>query len=139
MPETDTIPVSASVASPGLGIRYIGQHCYAYSGRIKAETTSSSYLLFTTGSGYIVGELQFNGFLQYDTISLRQGAFQIQLNGEFIAELEVSDSAEDMPASVTQKVIIPPFTKVEVTARAQAQDSNNFATITLTGRVYGDK
>ena len=132
----EAVPSNASVASTGKGIRYIGKHVYAYSGRIAANTASASYLEFTTGSGYIVGEMQFNGFLQYDTISLRQGGFQIQFNSEFVAELEVSDSAEDMPASVTQKVIIPPFTKVEVTARAQASDANNFATITFTGRVY---
>ena len=132
----EAVPSNASVASTGLGIRYIGQHCYAYSGRITASSTTGTYLEFTTGSGYIVGEMQFNGYLQYDNISLRQGAFQIQLNGEYVAELEVADNAEDMPFSVTQKVIIPPLTKVEITARADDNDADNFATITLVGRVY---
>ena len=57
MPETDTIPVSASIASTGKGIRYIGDHAYAYSGAVALDNTTdeNTYLEFTSGSGYIVG------------------------------------------------------------------------------------
>ena len=60
MPETDTIPVSASVASTGTGIRYIGDYAYAYSGVISVVDGNETELLgFTTGSGVIVAEYVF--------------------------------------------------------------------------------
>ena len=55
MPETDTIPVSASIASTGTGIRYIGDYAYAYSGIVQASGSDTTALDFTTGSGVIVG------------------------------------------------------------------------------------
>ena len=59
MPDTDTIPVSASIASTGLGIRYIGDHCYAYSGEVNVANVELSLLDFTTGSGLIVGKCKW--------------------------------------------------------------------------------
>ena len=53
MPETDTIPVSASVASTGKGIRYVGTHAYAYSGSVGVDNNETTLLEFTTGTGYI--------------------------------------------------------------------------------------
>jgi len=128
---------NASVAATGLGIRYIGKHCYAYSGRLEATTAGQTGLDFTTGSGFIVGEIQCNAYLQYDNVSLRQGAFKISFNDLPISELTASDANEDMPASVTQKVLIPPLTKVTVETTASSDDSDNYATLTLIGRVYG--
>ena len=69
MPETDTIPVSASVASTGKGIRYIGDYAYAYSGTdaITAAAGETTKLEFTTGSGLIVAQFDaFNGDLSSD-------------------------------------------------------------------------
>ena len=60
MPETDTIPVSASIASTGKGIRYIGDYAYAYSGALVLETSLIDFLNFTTGTGFIVGKVQIN-------------------------------------------------------------------------------
>ena len=57
MPETDTIPVSASVASTGKGIRYIGDYAYAYSGKIVINNETVDFLDFTSGAGYIVAKL----------------------------------------------------------------------------------
>ena len=59
MPDTDTIPVSASVASTGPGIRYIGDHAYA-NNNASATDTETTILEFTTGTGYIIGEFNFN-------------------------------------------------------------------------------
>ena len=59
MTDTDTIPVSASVASTGKGIRYIGDYAYAYSGVLDL-TSPKTALDFTSGAGYIVGKFEFN-------------------------------------------------------------------------------
>ena len=58
MPETDTIPVSASIASTGKGIRYIGSHAYAYSGSVGVDNNETTLLEFTTGAGYITAIFQ---------------------------------------------------------------------------------
>ena len=57
MPETDTIPVSASVASTGLGIRYIGEHCYAYSGTIEPGGKPQR-LILPQGVAILLGDLK---------------------------------------------------------------------------------
>ena len=67
MPDTDTIPVSASVASTGPGIRYIGDHAYA-NNNASATDTETTILEFTTGTGYIIGEFNFNKILGMATI-----------------------------------------------------------------------
>ena len=54
------IQPEASVATTGLGIRYIGDYCYAYSGVIDLVGASTeTQLEFTTGSGLISGEYTF--------------------------------------------------------------------------------
>ena len=63
MTDTDTIPVSASIASTGTGIRYIGNHVYALSG-VEQDAASgganTTLLDFVSGSGYIRGVLDFS-------------------------------------------------------------------------------
>ena len=56
MPETDVIPTSASVASTGLGIRYIGDYAYCLSGTFDANTNQQTVLDFTSGAGFIRAE-----------------------------------------------------------------------------------
>ena len=58
MPETDTIPVSASVASTGLGIRYIGDWAFALSGIIGVTNSETTLLEFNSGAGLISGIFQ---------------------------------------------------------------------------------
>ena len=58
MPETDTIPVSASVASTGKGIRYIGNHAYAYSGIVAVDTNLTTLLDFSVDNNYIISKFQ---------------------------------------------------------------------------------
>ena len=80
MPETDTIPVSAGIASTGKGIRYIGDHCYAYSGTFQAATSAATMLSFTTGSGFIVGEFTFNAQTRIAAaVSGGTSAFEVQV------------------------------------------------------------
>ena len=134
MPETDTIPVSASTASTGLGIRYIGEYCYAYSGQVNVTNVELSLLEFTTGSGLIVGEMQvgsnnaenedyemkvyFNDLIIFSNTFHQQGATYV-------------DIAPAIP------IIIPPFTLVKATMDNIADTDVRRWTIGLTGRVYG--
>ena len=111
MTDTDTIPVSASIASTGKGIRYIGDYAYAYSGVITsagAGSADTTYLLFTTGSGLIVGQIRISNADSGN--GERFG--QILLNDIVVIDLK-SDTAPDWSSSVYPlDIIIPPFTKL---------------------------
>ena len=96
MPETDTIPVSASIASTGLGIRYIGEHAYAYSGVNLLTNSETSYLDFTTGSGYIVGKIKISA--DWSGLSSSELYIQVYVNAEQII-------FERIPATITFLVI----------------------------------
>ena len=138
MTEADVIQPSPSIASTGPGIRYIGGHCYVFSGDIPAQNSLSTRLEFVSGSGYIVGELQFNGYVDDANITAGQiGGATISLNDIVIATLKNDTISEDMPSLVTMKMVIPPQTKVEVQCIAGDTDVNAQGSLIFTGRVYG--
>jgi len=129
---------STSVAATGLGIRYIGEHVYALSGQTPAHTDPQIVLSFTTGSGYIVGEFQLNGAVNpTNPVAGLSSLVNIIFNDERIAIIKSETSSQEMPSSVTQKVIIPPFTKVEAITDSDDIQANRYTTVTLVGRVYG--
>ena len=141
MPHTDTTPVSASIASTGLGIRYIGEHCYAYSGKYAANVTRQTMLNFSSGSGYIVGELQLNACQDDDDADKGSPTIaEIFFNGIAVSLIKAeaaSGSVTDMPSSQTQKLLVPPLTTVLVEMEADDNQADEHATITFIGRVYG--
>ena len=79
------------------------KHCYAFSGNIEAKTASQTALSFVTYSEYLVGEFTFNGFIQVDNVSIRQGAITIKLNDVIVANQITGDANEDMSGSIIQK------------------------------------
>lgn len=138
MPHTDTIPVSAGIASTGEGIRYIGEHCYAYSGLYTASTTDNRIVLdFTTGSGYIIGRIQVNAAVDDDSGLYAMSFSIIKFNDVGIAILATSNSAIDGPSVVYQPVVIPPLTRVTATLDNEGTAADQYGSVTLTGRVYG--
>jgi len=138
MPEPDAIPVSASIASTGKGIRYIGQHCYGYSGEIIVANATVTCLEFTSGSGYIM-----TNFTQsIDSTAIDQGqliGFSIELNGVVVnsfVEFVRSMAGQEFLGLQTYEFLIPPFTEVETKAYTDDSSNNPFYH-TITGRVYG--
>ena len=136
MPETDVIPTSASVASTGLGIRYIGDHCYAYAGTQAVSNESKLVLSFVTGSGYIVA----NVAMSTDITLVGTGedfGFQIQLNDIEIVDHEYNPSNYGREPDQV-KLILPPFTDFK--GYLSTTDVNDILMgMTFTGRVYGEK
>ena len=62
MAKAEGLPPTASVASVGPGINYIANWAYAYSGSVTtggAASADTTYLNFTTGSGFIIAQFQF--------------------------------------------------------------------------------
>mgnify|MGYP005837855617 CR=1 FL=1 len=139
MPHSDTIPVSASIASTGKGIRYIGEHCYAFSGNHQISSSSAvDHLSFTTGTGYILAELNCNGSTSDgDTGSGQSSLFHINFNDLIVAVLKTETSQEDMPADTSTKIIIPPLTTVKIDVLSSSGSAGFETSVVLTGRVYG--
>ena len=134
MPQTDVIPTSASTASTGKGVRYIGEHAYAFSGQVSSGTggNDAALLDFTSGAGYIVGKFQFSYATDsLDTVDCR---YRIKFNGEIVFQYwDTEDIRQGNDPHQYIPLLIPPFTHVETLASANGQ----FQCSTLTGRVYG--
>ena len=63
----------------------------------------------------------------------------IKFNGETVAILGAGNGAIDAPMSDENKLIIPPFTNVQIDLDAAAIDAGMFSSVNIVGRVYGDK
>ena len=134
MPETDTTPVSASIASTGKGIRYIGQHAYAMSGLINADENLTTLLDFTTGTGYIEAWVQ----IYASTTQADDYEINILMNDVKIISSEYEKSySGQFVNGIPRRVIIPPLTQVKITAQNTQGSTHADWSAVVTGRVYG--
>jgi len=131
MPEGIPYASSNVVAAAGLDLNYIGEHCYAYSGKHK-PVDDASFLNFTTGSGYIVGRFEMNA--DFKGGGGNDYAVTIKFNG--ITIIFEQDIANNWLAGDNQyEVIIPPYTNVEGTLNDGGGSGGNM-NLNFTGKVY---
>ena len=136
MLEAEGIPPTASVASVGKSLRYLGEHCYAYSGLYAASQTAQTVLDFTTGAGYIVATFQLNGNVDDDSGGF-VGAFSvISFNEITIAVIKTASSAEDSPTTVAIPLVVPPFTRLQASIDSSTDSADAWGSLIFTGRVY---
>jgi len=136
MAEAEGIPPTASTIVPGLSLNYLGDWCYAYSGLLEAKASAYVFLEFTTGSGFIVGVFQWDGFVdQSDPTSGNESTARIIINGINTMILKTATREEDQQSPVRERVILPPFTKIQVRCDASS-DSTLVGSMNFTGRVY---
>ena len=130
MTEADVIQPSASTASTGKGVRYIGNHLYGLSGSLDANGTNT-YLEFTSGSGYARVAIQcYNN----DSTS-EQIKWIITFNDITIIQFfQEGRGSAFRGQGADNDLLIPPFTKVKITGYNNAQ---TFGTVVMVGRVYG--
>jgi len=131
MPETDVIPTSASIASTGKGIRYIGNHCYAYSGVIALPSSAETYLDFTTGSGYIIAKIKISA--DWSGLGGNELYIAFYINGEQIM-FERDTGNNYVPGNLEWPIFLPPRTHLEIKLNASAAQE---ADVIFIGRVYG--
>jgi len=126
---------NASVAATGLGLRYIGsgadQYAYAYSGTINMDNNAKSMLLATSGSGIIKAQFQYQNFSR----TTLGWSFTIKLNDILVCDSFWTTGFREWADSV--KLIVPPFTKLEVLGQNIDSTSAKNWGVTMTGRVYG--
>ena len=137
MPEGVGYSGSNVVAGTGLGINYVGDHVYAYSGTFPATTSSQTTLEFTTGSKCILGRMVTNGGIQFTTAGGLKSAFQISLNGEIVAVTQIDNQTDHSPGPPTIPLVLPPYTHVKVEVDSDDNNANVFSTTMFTGKVYG--
>ena len=140
MPHTDTIPVSASIASTSkTSLRYIGDWCYAYSPEVGQLNSSQNLFTWRTGSGLIVGRLRITGPVDYTGPSNGRSAnTRVKFNDEVIANLH--NDTQNASAKLNDpslKLLIPPFTLVVVDFHGINTAGDFKTTAVFTGRVYG--
>jgi len=129
-----TIPPTASVASVGPGIRYLGRHCYALSGNVTITNDKTDMLNFTSGGGYIVGKMQITlGEATTDDFQ-----YEIKFNDESVFVYAIAGTPllhEQLDNFIP--LIIPPFTLVSVNGDNLSSSTGRANYASLTGRVYG--
>jgi len=137
---TEAVTANASVASSGLGLRYVGDRVYGFSGTHGNTTAGETLFDFTSGAGVIVGEFVLNGAVRF--LYAQNGsntAWQLSFNGEVIA-LYVTNSSSSAGRGESQgfqRVIIPPFTRVVLEADSDEDNAAELLTANFHGRVYG--
>jgi len=137
MPEGIPYASSNVVASAGLDLNYIGKHAYAYSGTFEGKTAAQTVIDTSSGNGYIVGEFQLNAIVNAtDPAAGNPTLAQILFNGTIIAIIKAEAGTEQTPSSETQKVIIPPYTKIQVIVDSDDNQSSRLGSIVFVGRIY---
>jgi len=137
MPEG--IPYSSAnvVAGAGLDLNYIGKHAYAYSGTFEGSTSAQTVIDTHSGNGYLVGEFQLNAVVNSTDPAVGNPTLaQILFNETIIAIIKAEAGTEDTPSSERQKVIIPPYTKVQVIVDSDDNQSSRLGSIVFVGRIH---
>ena len=133
----ESLPPDASTASTGVGLRYISNWVYAFSGVGIAGTGGDfNALSFITGSGLIKARV-YCSIDNDDLVAGNQIGWKINLNDIQILMARVQATANDiLDARLTPYVdiIIPPLTKVDVIAFSNASAVD--VSFLLSGRVY---
>jgi len=105
------------------------------------STSSQICLDFTSGSGYILADFQFNAAICVVNNSCVGGGgtsgYAVLFNDLTVARVKAEGASEDMPTTATQRLVIPPFTHVVVTVLSDSGDTSFQSTVNMTGRVYG--
>jgi len=135
MPEGVGYSGSNVVASVGLGLNFVGDQVYAYSGAHNGTASYVPYLLFTTGKEPILAKVNFNGAPSPDDPSTGgESICRISLDGQVISYMKTSTNSPDATGSVQQNtLVIPPFTKVEIDVRTLANAAFQ-GTVIFTGK-----
>jgi len=135
-----SITASTYSASTGLGINYIGKHVYAFSGSYEASNTEQTVFDFTSGSGYIHGQIELFAAANFNSPGAgTQTTCQIEFNGLVINVLKnaTEGGAHGSLGDAKCKVVIPPFTNVVVKVDSNQDDATELCHVIITGRLYG--
>jgi len=128
-----------SFTGPTEALEIAGDFAYAYN-QVGTELLQSitNTLDFTTGNFLFVGHLTCCGAIRQDESSPTGGIdqFYLSLNGSVLMSLRTEGNNENSPLTYTIPIIIPAYTKVEVSAVSATNNNLWEVSNTLTGRIY---
>ncbi len=133
-------PTNYQFAGTGLGIRYVGDRCYALSAPLEANTTIATLLEFETKSGYIVASVNYSGYMGPDGNSASNGTrgiCSIYFNDIRVYQIMTDNDSGNMAQTYGPRLLIPPSTIVTVKSTAASITGDYVAQCMITGRVYG--
>jgi hypothetical protein len=125
------------------------KHAYWYSGEFTASSTLILIGEFQTQSYYLIGEIRLAGMTDMGSpasgsiVALRVvfgDTTTSTINGEphlVVANLKTDGASEDMPFSDTAKIIIPPFTNVQLYVDGDTTSSSYDGTVSCIFDVKG--
>ena len=133
MTEAEGIPPTASVASVGPGLRYIGDWAYIFTGPVTTDNVETTLLDTISGAGIIVGQFQvdYANAVVYSEDLL----FQVYINEQIIYRTTLSAATSNTPTEEVE-IILPPFTNFKITCTNTTNSSNRQGAVIFTGRVY---
>ena len=128
-----TVQPSASVAATGLGIRYIGDWAYGFSGIVACTNANTLMMEFTSGSGFIDMQL---------VVMNSSGAgddflYSLYLNDVISIQWYALGVQDPLAGKNPIPVLIPPFTKFTLRGDNQGATTERNHTVNFSGRVYG--
>jgi len=129
-----------NTASTGLNLNVIGSHAYAASGTFGSTTATQTMLKFTSGNFYFVGELTVSGGVEFTTGGVATGVingWQLLFNGSALANYLTDTQNKDIPGSLVIPILIPPYTEVQLDMLANGNNTEDLASASLNGRIYG--
>jgi len=142
MAEAEGIPPTASVASVGPGLRYIGtdpMYAYAFSGSYEAQNAEQTVFTFQSGGGFIYGQIELFAAANFNSPGAgTQTTCQIEFNGLVINVLKnaTEGGAHGSLGDAKCKVVLPPYTNVVVKVDSNQDDATELCHVIFTGRVY---
>ena len=137
MVEAEGIPPTASVASVGEGIRYIGDWIYCYSGPYAASTAATKVIDFTSGAGLVVAEYQFSGYVDDDNAGERSAGLSVLYFNELKVFVLSAGQQNIGDFMVRAQILIPPFTHIKVDIESDSNSGDHWGSVAIVGRVYG--
>jgi len=131
-------PVGGSFTGPAEALEIIGNHCYAYSGAIGATTGEVTYLSFTSGNFYTVGEITFNGHLEFANGNGTFDEWKLQMNGIIIGvyKTETTLTTADLVGSIVVPLLIPSYTEIIVSCVTNDTNADKVGSCSIVGRIY---
>ena len=120
------------------GLTHIGNHVYAYSGMIAANTNAQTCLNFNTGNEYSLVKVTLTGITE-NLSNLGNGSnsvYTIKINSEDVLFVKIGTDQEDSPTLEVIPLLLEPFSKVEISVVSGATSADLKGSVSIVGRVY---
>ena len=128
-------PTNYQFAGTGIGLQYIGNWAYGYSGTININDETKTMFDFHSGSGVILAKFTYGINLNVMYTSKFIG-FIISLNDVIVFKSIMDDNVQEGFDNDPIRLVIPPLTHVKIESITDSATDNETYGI-LTGRVYG--